>query len=244
MDFEMSKTGSINNTAKVVGALFIIGTVAGIINVAFTGSIIGSPDYLVKLAANQNRIMIGAFFELVMAVACASIAIWLYPVLKHYSESLALGAVGFRLIEGALMFGIVVCLFLMLALSHEYIHAGVQDSQYFQTFGVLIKAGYDWVSNVGILVAWCIGALMYYYIFYQTRLIPRWLSGWGLVGAALCIGASMLVMFQVIDPMSTVQSVLNLPIGLQEMVMAVWLIVKGFDHTAAPAKGPDRMAIG
>jgi hypothetical protein len=88
------------------------------------------------------------------------------------------------------------------------------------------------VGNVGALLAFCLGALMYYYIFYQTKLIPRWLSGWGLVGAALCMVAGLLVMFRVIGPMSTSQVVLAIPIAVQEMVLAVWLIVKGFSSSA------------
>jgi len=70
---------------------------------------------------------------------------------------------------------------------------------------------------------------MYYYIFYQTRLVPRWLAGWGLAGAAMCMVAGLLVMFRVIGPMSAPQVILALPIAVQEMVLAVWLIAKGFN---------------
>ena len=73
---------------------------------------------------------------------------------------------------------------------------------------------------------------MYYYIFFQTKLVPRWLSGWGLIGIILIIVTSMLVMFRVIGPMSTTQIVLAVPIAVQEMVLAVWLIVKGFNSSA------------
>jgi hypothetical protein len=78
---------------------------------------------------------------------------------------------------------------------------------------------------------------MYYYIFYRTKLIPKWLSGWGLVAVSMGIVASMLVMFQVVGSMSTVQVVLNLPIAVQEMVLAVWLIVKGFNSSANTSNG-------
>jgi hypothetical protein len=174
----------------------------------------------------------GAFFQFIMAAACAGIGISLYPVLKRYSEGLALGAAGFRIIEAVFEIVGVIILLLLLTLSQEFVKAGAPGSSYFQTTGVLLLAGNAWVNNVAVLLAWCIGALMYYYIFYQTKLIPRWLSGWGLVGATLTIVASMLVMFRLISPMGTIQVVLNLPIALQEMVMAVWLIVKGFNPSA------------
>ncbi len=77
-----------------------------------------------------------------------------------------------------------------------------------------------------------LGALMYYYIFYQTKLVPRWLSGWGLVGITLLIATIMLVMFRIITPLSTFQIILALPMAVQETVLAVWLIVKGFNSSA------------
>jgi hypothetical protein len=80
--------------------------------------------------------------------------------------------------------------------------------------------------------------LMYYLVFYRSRLIPRWLSGWGIVAVAMGFTASILVVFQVVEPMTTPQIVLNLPIFLQEMVLAVWLIAKGFDPSAI-ASGRD-----
>lgn len=166
------------------------------------------------------------------AAASASIAISLYPILRRYNEGLALGSVGFRLIEGVLYIVGAIFLLLLLTLSQEFVKAGAQNSSYFQTLGVVFLAGYHWVGFVGAVLAFYLGALMYYYIFYQTKLVPRWLSGWGLVGATLGIVASLLVMFGLIGPLSTFQVVLNLPIAVQEMVLAVWLIARGFNSSA------------
>ena len=80
---------------------------------------------------------------------------------------------------------------------------------------------------------------MYYYVFYRSRLIPRWLSGWGLVGTTLGAFAGLLVLFRVTGYMSTAQVVLNIPIGVNEMVLAIWLLVRGFDSSAA-ASAPVR----
>lgn len=73
---------------------------------------------------------------------------------------------------------------------------------------------------------------MYYFLFYQSRLIPRWLSVWGLAEAALAVVAGVFVVFSLISFLSATQVVMSIPIGVQEMVLAVWLIVRGFDVPA------------
>jgi len=217
--------------ARIAGGLFIIATLASILSLPFLGSVNAS-NYLVSISANGNQVMTGILLAFIAAIASASIAISLYPILRKYSEGLALGAVGFRLIEGVLYIVGIVGLFYLLTLSQEFVKAGAPSSSYFQTLGVLLLAGYHWVSNAGAPLVFSLGASMYYYIFYQTKLVPRWLSGWGLVGATLCLASSLLVMFSLIGSFSTSQVVLNLPIAVQEMALAVWLIVKGFNPSA------------
>jgi hypothetical protein len=236
-----SEIKSMNNRAKIVGILFIIGTVSGILGALLISPILGATDYLVKFSADQNQVLTCVLLNLIMAVSCGSIAIWLYPVLKKYSESLALGAVSFRLIEATFDLVSVLSLLLLLALSQEFVKAGAPNSAYYQLFGELLKAGHNFIGPVLMLMPWCIGALMYYYIFYQTKLVPRWLSAWCIIGATLCIAASILVLFHVIDSFSPVQIVFNFLILVQEMALALWLIVKGFNPSAIlsePLKQP------
>ena len=109
-------------TARIAGALFILATVASIAGVPFLASVNAS-DYLVSVSANGNQVMMGAFLSFVAAAASASIAISLYPVLKRYREGLALGAVGFRLIEGVFYIVAVVCVLMLLTLSQEFVKA-------------------------------------------------------------------------------------------------------------------------
>jgi hypothetical protein len=218
-------------TAISAGVLFIIATVVNILSLPFLAPM-KATNYLVSVSTNANQVTTGALLLFIAAAAAVGIAISLYPVLRKYNEGLALGAVGFRLIEGVFYIVAVMGLLLLITLSQQFVKAGAPDSSYFETLGVLVVAGYRWVGNVGSLLAFSIGALLYYYIFYQTRLVPRWLSGWGLVAIILTMVSGLLVMFGLIGPMSTGQVVLNLPIGVQEMVLAVWLIVKGFNQSA------------
>lgn len=220
--------------ATVAGVLFITATLAGILLVVLTGSILDAPDYLVQVAAHENRIVIGALLQFTMAAACAGIAIWLYPVLKNHDAALALGSVGFRIIEAVLFMVAAAGLLSLLSSSQEYVQAGAPGPDHFQTLGTFIVAARAWLATGLGAIAFCLGALMYYYVFYRSRLIPRWLSGWGLFAATSHLVAATLVMFGQ-EPFSPLSLLLNLPILLQEMVLAVWLIVKGFNPAAIPS---------
>ena len=223
-----SITTSTRKSAVVVGIFFLFGF-AGAITLALTNPILDDKDFLNKISANANQIILGAFFQFVMAVACTGIGLSLYPIIKKYFAGLAMGVVASRVIESVLQIVAFIILLLLVTLSSEFVKAGVPTSSFFQTAGSMLKAGIFWFNQVAAILAWSIGALMYYYVFYQTKLIPRWLSGWGIVGIILVVVVSMLLMFRVIAPMSQIQIVLSAPIALQELVLAVWLIVKGFN---------------
>jgi hypothetical protein len=224
-------------TAVVAGVLFIVATTASLLGrVVLLDPILKGTDILAKVATNQSQVAAGAVFGLVAFFASASIAIALYPVLRRYSEGLALGSVGLRIIEGVLYSVGAIAVLSMVTLARDLAVAGAPASSSLQDSGALLMAVRSWTGIAGTL-AFYPAASMYYVVFYRSRLIPRWLSGWGIAAVAMGFSASILVVFQVIDPMTTPQIVLNLPIFLQEMVLAVWLILKGF---SAPAIAPGR----
>ena len=211
------------------GLLFIVATVADVISrVVFLTPILTAPDYLSAIAANENQVLLGALFLFVGAAAASGIAIALYPVLRKYNEGLALGSVGFRLIEGALYVGIVVCLLMMVTLSQDAADAATPGSAAFAVPAAMLMAARDSLGEIAVLTFGLAG-LMYYWVFYQTRLVPRWLSAWGLIAVAMLMVSGLLVMFGFAAPLSPTQVVLALPILVQEMVLAVWLIAKGFN---------------
>lgn len=222
--------------AIIVGVLFIIGTVSGTIAAAIGKPIEDAPDYLTKISANESTIIMAAFLVFLMAISCAGIGLGLYPIMRKYSVGMAIGVVGFRVIEGMIDVLTGANRIGLLALSQEFVKAGAPDMAYFQTIGVIINAGDEWLSNGVMLLSWCIGAFMYYWVFYQYRLVPRWLSGWGLVGITLTTIASVLVILHIIPGFGTVQVIANLPIAPQEMVFAVWLIAKGINSSAVAPK--------
>ena len=218
-------------TAIIVGVLYIIGTVAGILGKVFAGSIQNDLNLLTKVTGNETPIIMGALFLLVMGLALAMVPVMMFPILKKQNEALALGYVVYRgALETITTIAMAISLLFLTILSQQYI-AGSPDTYYLQTLGTLLLKGKDTISTISQIV-FPLGALIFYFLLYQSKLIPRWISGWGLIAAILWIAVTLLDLFGIISAWSTVQVVLALPIGLQEMVMAVWLIVKGFNPSA------------
>ena len=215
----------------VTGILFIAATAAGMLAM-FAQPVFNAPDYLTKISANEPTVLAAALLVFIMGWAGAGIGISMYPILRRHNEGLALGAAGFRIIEGALTCINAVLILLLVTLSREFIKAGPADLAQFQNLGTLLAEGRTWVRDVAALPAWCIGAFLYYSMFLKTRLVPRWLSVWGLAGITLTMAGSILVLFRQIAHLSTVQMLMYLPAAVQEMVLAIWLIVKGFNRSA------------
>jgi hypothetical protein len=232
---KVSPQGKNRTNAAIVGVLFILGTIPALLSLPLALNTVSAPDHLTAISTNEGQMVIFTAVKFIMGMACAGIGLALYPILKKYSEGLAFGAAGFRVIEGMVSVVGALLYVALLALSQEFVKAGAPASSYFQTADVVINAGIGWFRDAAMLLPFGIGALMYYIVFYQYRLVPRWLAVWGLVGIILIILSALLVMFHLLPPAATIVIALNLPILPQELVLAIWLIVKGFNPSAAPS---------
>jgi len=205
--------------------LFIIGTVAGILSVVFTQPILEASGYLIEVTTNQNQLIIGALLVLIMGFALAMVPIMMFPIFRKYNEALALGSVVFRgVLEAVAYITIAVGWLLLIPLSRAYVEAGTPDASSFETVGMLLLEAVDWTYRI-LAIVFSLGALMIYYLFHQSKLIPRWLSLWGLIGAVLYLTVPLLGMFGI------ELGILMVPLALQEMVLAVWLILKGMPES-------------
>jgi hypothetical protein len=224
-------------TAAIVGVLYVIGTVAGILSAVVYGPVLNVPDYLSRVSGNEHQVVIGALCVLTMGLALAMVAVMLFPILKKHNEALALGYVVFRgALETVYYIALVISRLLLIPLSQEFVRAGAPNASYFQTLGALLLQAHDYsITPIGIIV-FSLDALMLYYVFYQSKLIPRWISVWGSIAILMHVSTAFLIWFRLVSPgMSPTLLVMNVPILIQEMVMAVWLIVKGFNPVAIAA---------
>lgn len=213
-------------TARIVGALFLVSNVTFILGAAvFIESILGEPDYLSLISANRTQMILGVLLEIVNGFAYVGIAVLMFPILRHRFESIALGYVGLRIVEFVMQILSDLSPLLLLTLSLEFVRAGAPEASSFQPVGTLLLAGRTWAFQM-VSVTFGPSALMFYYMLYQTKLVPRFISIWGLIGAAIVLVNTMLDMFDI--------SVVNLGVLmlLNELFLGIWLIVKGFESPA------------
>lgn len=217
-------------TATVVGVLLIVCTLASILAVAPLGSLLNSPVDLRRLAANDDRVVLAALIEFIAAATGAGIAIALYPVLRHHGRAVAFGAAAARVVAGVVVLVGTLSLLALLSLAQQSVSSGSTDAGATDASVQVLLAVRDWVTNFMIALPFLLGAGMYYYLMYRSAVVPRWLSGWGLLGVAVSLVATLYSGFTQDFGLSTVSTALNLPIGLQELVLAGWLIAKGFNR--------------
>ena len=212
-------------TAVTAGVLFITASAASVVGTQLSQPFLDDADYLASLAAHADQVSAGALLELVAASASAGIAVSLYPVLRQWNVGLAVGSVVFRVIEAVMYTVGVVCLLSLLALSRQLTGSQAADAAAFRIPGAVLLALRAQVIVPGVL-AFSVGALTYYALFYESRLIPRWLSAWGIVAIFLTMTACLIAWFSH-RPLTT-YTVILLPIAVQEMVLALSLIARGF----------------
>lgn len=206
--------------AACIGVLYIIGTVALVLSLVVTNAVLAGPAYLAQITAQPNQLAIGALLVLLAGFSLAMVPVVFWPVGKRYDETLAMGYVVFR---GAIETGIYIVgavgWIVLIALSTEPVAAPL--ASFVRTAGTVI-----WELGA---IPFALGAMMFSVLLYRSRLVPRWLSVWGLVGAALYLVPPIGGMF------GLALGVLMAPLAVQEMVLAVRLIAKGFDRSAMDA---------
>ena len=222
-----SPHGTNRKTATIVGVLYIIGTVAGVLSMVVGGRFLNAPDLLKMVAANASQVGLVALLVLVMGVPLAMVPAMMFPILKRQNEALAIGYVIFRgALESLTYIAGAMCWLLLVVVARQYADSGAAVASQFSSLGILLLKARDPILAVQDIV-FSLGALMFYYLLYQARLIPRWLSGWGIVAAIPYLAVGLIYVFT-----GTTLVILLMPLALQEMVMAIWLIAKGFNSSA------------
>ncbi len=216
-------------TARVVGVLFIVATVTAIIGGGLVMQSLDASDYYVHAASHQGQVVVGVALEFILALSVIGIAALLLPVLRPHGEGLAVGYVAVRTLEAAFILMASTTVLLVLALGQD---SGSATAVGVEPVGSVLLSAREWTYFVGTMPLFGVSAVILNTVLHRSRLVPAWLSLWGLVGGVLLLayaGAELLGVESAVP-----LQLLAAPIALQEMVLAVWLIAKGFTRSAPP----------
>ncbi len=217
--------------ATTAGILYITGTVAGVLSKIISAPVSGAGDPFAAAAQHSGVVVTTALLVLVMGLSLAFVPVVLFPVLRRLDEVLA---VGYLIIRGAVetaCYVLSAISFLLLLTLREVMSAGPGTASPAGTrLGSLLIDHVD-VDGVTALV-FCLGGVMFYLLLYRSRIVPRWMAVWGLAAIPLYVVAYLLAMYAVIGANSTEQTLLVIPLAVQEMVLGVWMIARGFRPAA------------
>jgi Domain of unknown function (DUF4386) len=218
--------------ATTAGILYIIGTVAGVLSkVVAIAPVTGAHDRLAADAQHSGAVVTCALLVLVMGLSLALVPAVLFPVLRRIDEVLAIGYLVVRgAVETTCYVLSAVSLLLLLPVGEAMSAGQGTASPAGVRLGTLLLDHVD-VGAVTALV-FCLGGVMFYLLLYRSHIVPRWIAAWGLAAIPFYVAAYVLATYGVIGTDSATQSVLYLPLAVQEMVLAVWMIVRGFRPTA------------
>lgn len=215
------------------GTLLITGIVGALAFAVIEHPALTSTASLAAIPPHSARLPLGGVIEIATAAMSVGIAIALYPVLRTRSHALALGAVTFRTIEATMyIVGALITLSLP-AIAGQYAQTTALDHNAIQATADTLVG----IRNAAILagvLAYITGISMYYTVLYRHRLVPRWLSGWGIAAEVPMFTACMLAAFH--HTLVSTYTLLAAPIFANELALAAWLLIKGFSPGAADAQ--------
>jgi len=217
---------SILNKEKIIGLFLFIGLIAGFFSIA---PAIDATNYLAEATINSNQVIIAAIFQFIMSLVYLGIAILLYPVVKQFSLTLSIGFLSLRIIAVTLSILGTILMLGLLILSKNYVNGTSENILEIQILADTLKSSRDTVNHIFMILVLCAGNIMLYVVFIKSKLIPIWISLWGIIGAFLSIIASGLVLFNILDIITVEYIVLNTPTAIFDLFLGVWLIFKGFN---------------
>jgi hypothetical protein len=215
--------------ASIVGALLLIAMFTSLAGGIWLETMLSAPDYLVRIAANESQVVAGVLLELANCAAVVGIGVLMFPVFKRYHEGLALAYAGFRIVEAAILAVAAIIPLVVVTLSQLYGAASAPDAASFEALGTSWMAARTQLTGLVVPVFFSLGALLFYSLLYRSKLVPRFISVWGLIAVAAVFTVNLLAAFGLT---TSAQIVFVLPIILNEIFLGIWLIVRGFDSSA------------
>jgi hypothetical protein len=224
--------------SRVLGVAFLLQFVTSFGNGVFLQSLWLVPDdigaTMTKIASNPGLMSASILLDMLTALGVIFLGAMLFLTLRTQNEKMALTALAFYILEGALLAASKGDAFSLLRISQEYASAG--QPAYLQTMASLALESMDFVGSTLHMLAFCLGGILFYYLLYQSSLVPRALSLWGLITLFPLLVGTVTQVFGYTLPMF-----LYFPYVPFEFVIGVWILVKGTNE--APETQPSRLVL-
>ena len=215
-------------TALITGVLFIITIVFSIPGTLLYGPLLNDPNYIVGPGAD-TQVALGAFFEIIVAIANIGTAVTLFPILKRQNEGVALGYVASRVVESTIIAVGIISVLSVVTLRQDFAARASPDAGSFLAASTALVALHGWTFLLGPgLLAGFGNGLLLGYLMYRSGLVPRPLALLGLVGGPLVSASGIAVLFGFYDQVSVWSGIATIPEFLWEAALGIYLIVKGF----------------
>jgi hypothetical protein len=223
---------SARKLALLTGVFFII-TIVAAIPPAFIlyVPVLNDPNYIVGAGAD-TRVLLGAFLEVITAIAIIGTAVTLFPIVKRVNEGVSLGYVAARVFESTIIVVGIVSLLSVVTLRQDFAGAAGADAALLLTVGKSLVAIHDWTFLLGPGLMPGVNGVLLGYLMYTSRLVPRPLALLGLVGGPLLIASWTATLFGLYEQVSVWGAIATLPVAAWELTLGIWLIVKGFNPSA------------
>lgn len=212
----------------IIGILYIAAAVTSVIAVVLYQPVLSEQWYMSVANGFQTKVLIGVINDFLLVVTAIGTAVMLFPYICRWNEQIALGYLCFRFMEAVFIAIGLVSILGLLQVSTYYEAASLANEENLLTIGFMLQAFYRWTSMLGPNLMLGLNTIMYSYLLFRTGLVPKPLALFGMITAVLVFIAGLLEMFGVVEPISTAKGLIALPVGVYEMSLAVWLIVKGF----------------
>jgi hypothetical protein len=230
---------SARKIALVTGVFFMITIIPSPISqFVLYDSVLNDVDYIVGAGADAN-VRLGAFLEVIIAIAIIGTAVTLFPLLKRQHEGFALGYVAARIFESTMIVVGIIGLLSVVTLRQEFAGvAGAEAASLVEVSRSLV-AIHDWTFLLGPGLMPGLNDIMLGYLLYASRLVPRALALLGIVAGPVHFASFVAVLLGVIEAGSVGQGIASIPVAAFEVILGIWLIVKGFNPSALSRLQPE-----
>ena len=212
--------------------------------------VLDMPDFILG-AGSDSGVPLGAMFEILTGLGGVVTAVALYSVARRHGERRALGFVTTRVMEAVVIFVGVLAIMATYTLRNDVAGTAGADDGALRTVGQALVAVHDWTFLVGPGVMPALNALCIATIMYRSRMLPRWIPTFGLIGAPLLLISLTASLFGAWDQISGPAVLFALPIAIWEFSFGIYMVVKGLrpavagddDEAFAPTSSPGLVTV-